>query len=118
MKQIARPYLRLLLLTTLVASAAPVMRAAGDGCNTTANLTVQCSRTSSFVRINLSGCRKIGKVTLEVRDQQGRTLYREEGKALTGELVRNLDKGTFPRGTHELFVVGKDLTVSQRFTVE
>lgn len=62
--------------------------------------------------------RRIGKLVLEVRDQHGRTLYREEGKALTGELVRNLDKGVFPRGTLQLTVVAKDLAVSQQFTIE
>lgn len=89
-----------------------------DGCTSGASLTVQCSRASSLVRVNLTGCKRIGRLVIEVRDQQGRTLYREEGKAFAGELVRNLDKGVFPRGTHTLFVTARDLAVSQAFTIE
>lgn len=55
---------------------------------------------------------------MEIRDLNGRVLYHEEGKALTGELVRRLDKGVLPRGTHTLSILGKDLAVSQAFTVE
>lgn len=105
-----------LLFATAMSAAAPI-GGHGDG-NGPANLSVQCSRSSSLVRINLIAEKRIGKVVLEVRDQQGRTLYREEGKAMTSELVRNLDKGVFPRGTHQLTVVGNDLSVSQQFTIE
>jgi hypothetical protein len=87
-------------------------------CKTTASLNVQCSRSSSLLQIQLGNCKKIGKVVLEIRDQEGRTLYREEGKALTGELVRRLDKGVFPRGTHTLTVTARDFAVAQVFTIE
>ena len=53
-----------------------------------------------------------------VDSEDGRVLYREEGKAMTGELVRRLDKGVFPRGTHTLTVVAKDFAITQRFTIE
>ena len=105
----------LLLSTSLLASTPS--RGHGEG-DHRANLSVQCSRTSSLVRINLTAEKRIGKLVLEVRDQQGRTLYREEGNALTGELVRNIDKGVFPRGTHQLTVIARDIEVSQPFTVE
>lgn len=117
MKQHVRPYLRMLLLSSMMAGVVPAI-GAGDGCHTATNLTVKCSRASSLVQLNLSGCKKMGKITIEVRDQHGRTLYREEGRALTGELIRNLDKGTFPRGTHEVTVSSKEFAVSQRFTIE
>lgn len=81
-------------------------------------LSVQCSRTSAFVNIQIAHSRKIGKVALEIRDKEGRVLYREEGKALTEELVRRLDKAVLPRGTHVLSVQGKDLSLSQAFTIE
>lgn len=83
-----------------------------------ARLSVQCSRTSAFVNIQIAHIRKIGKVALEIRDKDGRVLYREEGKALTDELVRRLDKAVLPRGTHVLSVQGKDLALSQAFTID
>lgn len=57
-------------------------------------------------------------VVMEVKDAQGRTLYREEGKAMQDELVRRLDKGILPRGEHNLVITTKDFTLSERFTVE
>lgn len=81
-------------------------------------LQVQCSRASAFVSIQIEHDRRIGNVILEIRDQQGRVIYREEGKALTGELVRRLDKGQLPRGTHRLSVHFRDQDLSQEFTIE
>lgn len=108
---------RILMMATFSAWAAPVS-AAGDGCGNRPSLNVQCSRSSAFVQVSVANCRRIGKVVLEVRDKEGRVLYREEGKALTEELVRRLDKGLLPRGTHTFSVAGKDLALSQPFTVE
>lgn len=79
---------------------------------------VECSRSSAFIQIQVLNHRRIGNVVLEVRDAQGRTLYREEGKALTEELVRRLDKGVFPRGQHTLTVTARDLVITQPFTIE
>lgn len=84
----------------------------------TPNLSVQCSRSSSLVQIGISNCCRIGKVVLEIRDAKGLVLFHEEGKAMTAELVRRLDKGTLPKGTHTLSVTAKDFSVSQAFTVE
>lgn len=79
---------------------------------------VCCSRASAFVDVNISNHRRIGVVTIEVRDAKGLTVYREEGKAMTGELIRRLDKGGFQRGAHTLHVVARDFTIAQPFTVE
>lgn len=86
--------------------------------NCGSSLKVECSRSSAFIQIQVLNHRRIGNVVLEVRDAQGRTLYREEGKALTEELVRRLDKGVFPRGQHTLTVTARDLVITQPFTIE
>lgn len=83
-----------------------------------AHIAVQCSRSSAFVNVNINSCRRIGKIIIEVVDTQGKVLYREEGKALTPELIRRLDKGGFPRGPLSLRVTAKDFQLSQDFTVE
>jgi predicted polyphosphate/ATP-dependent NAD kinase len=79
---------------------------------------VECSRSSAFIQIQVLNHRRIGNVVLEVRDKDGRTLYREEGKAMTEELVRRLDKGVFPRGQHTLTVTARDLSITQVFIIE
>ncbi|MBK9415784.1 MAG: hypothetical protein IPO05_06645 [Flavobacteriales bacterium] len=95
-----------------------VPRGDGSGHAGGSHLSVSASRSSAFVTIQLHHHRKIGVVTMEVKDGQGRTLYREEGKAMQDELVRRLDKGILPRGEHTLVVTSKDLTLTERFTVE
>lgn len=87
----------------------------GDGAS---RLQVHCTKASAFVSILIEHEHRIGKVVLQIRDGQGKVIYREEGKALTGELVRRLDKGQLPRGTHTLSVETRDLTLSQQFTIE
>ena len=82
------------------------------------NVQVECSRSSAFVLVNITSFRRIGAISLEVQDGTGRTLYKEEGKALTSELVRRLDKGGFPRGAHTLLVTSKDFALTRSFTVE
>ena len=91
---------------------------AGDGSPAGSLLAVQTSRSSAFVTILINHHRKIGVVTMEVKDGQGRTLYREEGKAMQDELVRRLDKGILPRGEHILVVTSKDMSLTERFTIE
>ena len=86
--------------------------------NDPVNVKVQCTRASSLIQIEVASHRKIGVVSLEVRDRKGVTLYREEGKALTPELVRRLDKGVFPKGTHTLTVVARDFALTEAFTIE
>ena len=88
---------------------------AGDG---PGKLNVEASKRSAFVTIALQHDRRIGPITLEVKDDQGRTLYREEGKAMQEELVRRLDKGILPKGEHTLFISTRDLKLSERFVVE
>lgn len=90
--------------------------AAYDGNGST--VFVDASRGSAFIHILVNNHRKIGNVAIEVKDISGRTLYREEGKAMTGELVRRLDKGLFPRGEHVITVTARDLAITQRFTIE
>jgi hypothetical protein len=88
---------------------------AGDG---PGKLNVAASRQSAFVTIAVQHDRRIGPITLEVKDDQGRTLYREEGKAMQEELVRRLDKGILPKGEHTLHITTRDLQLSERFVVE
>jgi hypothetical protein len=106
------------VMMVLLMAAAPKALAEGGGCDDQARLSVTCSRASAFVQVHLANCRKLGKLVLEVRDQQGRVLYHEEGKAFSGELVRRLDKGQLPRGTHVLSIAARDLSLAQPFTVE
>lgn len=68
--------------------------------------------------MSISNHRKIGKVLLEVKDAKGHVLYSEEGKAMTGELVRRLDKGLFPKGETTLEVTAKDFAIVHRFVIE
>lgn len=98
--------------TSVLASASP------HECKTQPTMSVNCSRASALVQVQVANCRKLGNVVLEVKDSAGRVLYREEGKAMTGELVRRLDKGVFPKGTHTLTILAKDLALSQAFTIE
>lgn len=79
---------------------------------------MHCSKASAFVSIQVEHERRIGNVVLEIRDSQGRVIYHEEGKALTGELVRRLDKGQLPRGKHRLSVHARDLDLIQEFTID
>ncbi|MCU0319912.1 MAG: hypothetical protein MUE88_07510 [Flavobacteriales bacterium] len=88
---------------------------AGEG---PGKLNVASSRQSAFVTIAVQHDRRIGAITLEVKDSQGRTLYREEGKAMQDELVRRLDKGILPKGEHTLVITTRDLQLSERFVVE
>jgi hypothetical protein len=103
----------------LLFSAIPAStQAALPGGDDKSTVFVECSRSSAFVHILVKNHRRIGNVVLEVKDLNGRTLYREEGKALSDELVRRLDKGVFPRGEHTLTVSARDLNITQRFSIE
>lgn len=108
---------RILLLAAAFAGSLSAFSIDGGG-SSEARLRVECTRSSAFVQVRLDHDRRIGKLVLEIRDRNGRVLYHEEGKALTEELVRRVDKGMLPRGTHTLTIVGKDLSLSQDFTVE
>lgn len=91
---------------------------AGPGDAPAPRVNVDCSHASAFVNISVVSDHRIGRISFEILDKNGRTLYREEGKALTGELVRRLDKGVFPRGAHTLQVRTKDFAITRDFTVE
>lgn len=95
------------------ASAEEHESSAGDGA-----VKVECHKGSSLIQLSISNHRRIGKVRIEVRSEDGRTLYIEEGKALTGELVRRLDRGVLPRGTHTILVTTRDITASERIVCE
>jgi hypothetical protein len=112
-----RTALSIALLTVGSLVCAPQARA-GEGSPNASRVTVESSRASAFVTISINHHRKIGTVTLEVKDSQGRTLYREEGKAMQDELVRRLDKGILPRGEHTVVITARDLALTERFTVE
>lgn len=81
-------------------------------------MNVVCMKSSALLQVQVDNCKKIGKMVLEIADANGRVLYREEGKAMTGELVRRLDKGILPRGTHTLTISTKDFVLSKPFTIE
>lgn len=98
-------------------SAAPMQASVPDG-GEEATVFVEAGRGSAFIHILVNNHRRIGNVVIEVRDIHGRTLYKEEGKAMTDELVRRLDKGMFPRGEHLLAISARDLSITQRFTIE
>lgn len=83
-----------------------------------ARVEVTCSRSSAFVSVSINSDRPIGKVVIEVVDEMGRTWYKEEGKALTPELIRRLDKGGFPKSALTLRVTARDFEVSRAFKVE
>ncbi len=100
----------------LLLSAAPAF--AGDGDNGKAKVQVISSRQSALINVNITSFRTIGKVVIEVRDAKGRTLYKEEGRALTPELVRRLDKGVFPKGDLTLSVTAKDFAITQVFNCQ
>jgi len=116
-------YLRSSMLKVLSIAAAlflvhPMANGAVPGGDNEATVFVEATRTSAFIHILINNHRKIGNVALEVKDLGGRVLYREEGKAMTGELVRRLDKGVFPKGEHTVTVVSRDFSITQRFTIE
>lgn len=84
----------------------------------TAKVSVECKRTSGLVELNIHHFRKIGKVRIVVKDGSGSTVYVEEGKAMTTELVRKLDKGMFPKGNATMIVEARDLSVAQPFVIQ
>jgi hypothetical protein len=111
-----RTRIYLFLFTAMLASvpAAHVLAGGHDD----ATVLVQTSRASGMVRISIQHQRRIGNVTIDVKDANGRTLYREEGKALSHELVRNIDKGMLPKGALTVSVRSRDFAIDQAFTVE
>lgn len=118
MRRLPRPAatLRMALLVLSIACGSFVPAATPpDG---EARLEVACERRSAFVNVSINSFRKIGRVRIEVRNAQGLVLYCEEGKALTPELVRRLDKGAFPRGTHAVIVQARDFRLERPFTVD
>ncbi|MBK8338688.1 MAG: hypothetical protein IPK99_01115 [Flavobacteriales bacterium] len=91
---------------------------AGGGDEKNATVAVECTRSSALIELRIENHRRIGAVELLIIDANGRTLYHEEGKAMTGELVRMLDKGLFPKGEHQLSVKARDFSITQRFAVQ
>lgn len=110
--------LKVLAIATALILVHPVASGAAPVSGNEATVFVEATRASAFIHILINNHRKIGNVALEVKDLEGRVLYREEGKAMTGELVRRLDKGVFPKGEHTVTVVSRDFTITQRFTIE
>ncbi len=112
-----RSYNRFALLLTLALLSSASLQAAGGG-KDDPKVSVQCARGSGLIQVSVSNHRRIGNVLLEVKDSSGRVLYSEEGKAMTGELVRRLDKGLFPMGEKTLEVTARDFAITQRFVIE
>lgn len=106
------------ILVALSLSLASPTFGAVPGSDNESTVFVETQRNSAFIHILVNNHRRIGNVVIEVKDLDGRVLYREEGKALTGELVRRLDKGVFPKGEHALTVQAKDFSITQRFSID
>jgi hypothetical protein len=112
-----RKSLRTVLFASLL-STFPIAQAISGVPDGTARVEVTCTRSSAFVNVSINSDRPIGKVVIEVVDEKGCTWYKEEGKALTPELIRRLDKGGFPKAAMTLKVTAKDFEVSRSFKVE
>ena len=106
------------ILVALSLSLASPTFAAVPGNGKESTVFVETQRNSAFIHILVNNDRRIGNVIIEVKDLNGQLLYREEGKALTGELVRRLDKGVFPKGKHALTVQAKDFSITQYFNID
>lgn len=81
-------------------------------------VSVDCQRASGLIQVNVLNHRKIGKIHLVVKDAKGKTVYVEEGKAMTEELVRRFDKGMFPKGDATITVQARDFNITQHFTIQ
>lgn len=104
------------VLTCALVLFAPPAQAGGE--EEGATVAVECTRSSGLIKLRIANHRRIGKVELLIVDAKGRTLYHEEGKALSEELVRVLDKGLFPKGEHQLSVRARDFAITQRFAIQ
>jgi len=83
-----------------------------------ASVSVDCTRASGLIQVNILNHRKIGNVHIVVKDAKGKTIYIEEGNAMSEELVRRLDKGMFPKGAVTLTVEARDFNITQAFTIQ
>ena len=106
-----RRILSTLALGALFLLAGPVV--AGGGEPAKATVSVEAAPGSAFLKLNIRNHRKIGKVAILVRDAKGRVVYSEEGKAMTGELVRLLDKRAMPLGELTVTVTARDFAITQ-----
>lgn len=104
-------------LVALVGTASAVAPSHPDE-KSKATVSVNCTRASGLIQVNIQNHRKIGNVHLVVKDAKGKTVYVEEGKAMTEELVRRFDKGMFPKGNATLTVEARDFTITQAFTIQ
>ncbi|MEO8589237.1 MAG: hypothetical protein ABI432_07715 [Flavobacteriales bacterium] len=109
---------RTVSFTIALALSSHVAVQAADGGKDEPHVSVQCVRGSGLIQVSISNPRKIGKVLLEVKDPSGHVLYSEEGKALTGQLVRRLDKGLFPKGATTVEVTARDFAITHQFVIE
>lgn len=82
------------------------------------SVSVECVKGSGLIQVSIENHRKIGNVLIEVRNEKGEVVYREEGKALTGELVRRLDKGMFRNGPATVTVESRDFRITRAFEVK
>lgn len=91
---------------------------AGEPGEKEGSVKVCTTPTSGLIEVSIENHRKIGNVRMEVKDASGRTVYLEEGKAMSDELVRRLDKGMFAKGAATLTVETRDFVITQGFTVQ
>ncbi|MCB0767369.1 MAG: hypothetical protein KDB95_09215 [Flavobacteriales bacterium] len=108
----------LALILGALLSAAPLLAANGPDVDGASSVKVECQRGSGMINVSIKHHRRIGKVHLVFRDAKGKTVYVEEGKAMTEELVRRFDKGMFPKGAATLSVQARDLDITETFTVQ
>lgn len=90
----------------------------GPGIEGSSTVQVECVPGMGVINVSIKHHRRIGNVQLVFRDAAGKTVYFEEGKANTEELVRRFDKGMFPKGAATLHVQTRDLDITQHFTVQ
>ena len=105
-----------LLLVGLLMAPAPVL--AGAGGEGKATVRVECTRSASLINIIVRHERRIGQVKILVCDAKGDVFYIEVGKAMTGEVVRRIDKLGFTKGGMIPTVGTRDFHITQRIVVE
>ena len=106
------------IATAIAALLFSTVALAGEAGEKEAGVKVCSTPTSGLIEVSIENHRKIGNVRMEVKDSSGRTVYVEEGKAMSDELVRRLDKGMFAKGNATLTVETRDFVITQGFTVQ
>ena len=76
------------------------------------------SLSAGSIQVCIINYRKIGNVHIEIRSAAGESLYIEEGKTNTTELIRQIDRTRLPRGDHQLTVTTRDFSITRQLVIE